>query len=511
MKKLFYIFLLGTTLLATSCSDWLNVLPKNEQVTENYWKSKEDVTAVLASGYYYMRTSTPYLIDWGELRGASIYPTSVDKTKLENFQMTAETSTCKWNVFYQILNMANSVIKYAPEVKSIDDTYSEGAMRSNQAEAYFMRAWAYFTLVKNFKEVPLVLEPYVDDSAPFSVAKSSEETVIAQVKSDIKTALASGAAKEFFSDDEWGGASKGRVTKWALYALMSDVCLWSEDYDGCVTYADSLINATASHRPAFMSTPTQWFSIFYPGNSNESIFELNWDYSTYAQTSNSPSSYFALSPTSPYLFSTPMLLRMVTENAAVVASGKDPVRTAYGSYVPITQYTVNPYIWKYWGTGLPDATAVRTHPDANFIIYRMADVMLMKAEALIWKGSDGWQEAVDILNRIRERANLSDLDVNLSEMTELSMLNLVLYERDIEFAAEGKRWYDLLRFGRSKNFKYKENFISEIIANNTSANPSWIRSVLSDENAWYLPIYSSEIENNKLLVQNPYYSATTTK
>ena len=115
------------------------------------------------------------------------------------------------------------------EVQAKDKTYMEDTMNSHLSEAYFLRGLCHFYLVRNFKEAPIVTEPYVDDSAPYDIAKSSEEDIIAQIKSDIQTALDSGAAKEFFEDDQWEGASKGRATKWALYALMADVCLWSED------------------------------------------------------------------------------------------------------------------------------------------------------------------------------------------------------------------------------------------------------------------------------------------
>ena len=74
-----------------------------------------------------------------------------------------------------------------------------------------------------------------------------------------------------YDDEDWTGMSKGRVTVWALYALMADVCLWSEDYDGCVRYADMLINSTSAFRPAFVEDPEQWYNIFFPGNSNGSI------------------------------------------------------------------------------------------------------------------------------------------------------------------------------------------------------------------------------------------------
>lgn len=156
MKKLLiYIVIAGTTLLTSSCNDWLDVLPKNEQISPEYWKTKEQVEEVLAQGYHNMRLTVPTLIYWGELRGASIYAYSgKSKQELQNFQLTSSSNECKWASFYSILNVANSIIKYAPEVKRQDETYHESVMNSNMAEAYFMRAWTYFTLVRNFKEVP---------------------------------------------------------------------------------------------------------------------------------------------------------------------------------------------------------------------------------------------------------------------------------------------------------------------------------------------------------------------
>ena len=74
----------GATLLTSSCNDWLDVLPKNEQVSPEYWKTKEQVEEVLAQGYQNMRLTVPTLIYWGELRGASIYAYS-GKSKQEFF------------------------------------------------------------------------------------------------------------------------------------------------------------------------------------------------------------------------------------------------------------------------------------------------------------------------------------------------------------------------------------------------------------------------------------------
>lgn len=514
MKKIIVYIILASCFLLNGCTDWLEILPKNEWATADYWKTKEDVEAVIASGYIAMRNTTPYLINWGELRGASIYAhTGKEEQKLQDFKLTPSSSLCDWSAFYEVLNMANSVIEYAPGVMNVDDTYREETMNSHLTEAYFMRALIFFYLVRNFNEAPMVRKPYVDDSAPYSIAKSSSEEMITQIKNDIVTALNTGAAKEFYYDDEWKDASKGRVTKWALYALMADVCLWHEDYDECIQYADFLINSTSVHRPAFMQTSNLWFSMFNPGNSNESIFEINWDQATFDQTDRSPSQYFTVSTGGKYRYTQTMCTRLYMESPLYASDINIPsVRTEWGAYVNMldADYSiVNIYcIWKYMGSEYQDKSMSR-NKDANYIIYRVSDVMLMKAEALIWKGSAYWQEAVDILNQIRKRACLNDLDVVLSEETELTMLEYLLYERDIEFAAEGKRWYDLLRFAKGKNFKYKEAFINVILTNNQTAGTSWLRSVLRNEYAWYLPVSESDLKTNTLLVQNPYYQVTS--
>ncbi|HAE41856.1 MAG TPA: RagB/SusD family nutrient uptake outer membrane protein [Clostridiales bacterium] len=516
MKRISYILIISCSLLLTGCSDWLDILPKNEQVTDNFWKSKEDVEAVVISGYYNMRQASEELIDWGELRGASVYyfgGTGSQMTKLQNFQLIPADPISDWATIYKVINMANSVIKYAPGVRENDPTYSEGAMYSHLTEAYFMRALMNFYLVRNYKEAPLILEPYVTDKAPFSIAKSNEEEIMAQIKTDILTAINSNAAKEFFVNEEWAGASKGRATIWALYALMAETSLWSENYAESIKYADFLINATAPRRPAFMATPSQWFSIFNPGNSNESIFELNWDGTTYNQTSGSPSNYFTIAANASRQFSETMMARLMAEDEEIAASGNETVRSLFGAYIPVGEddELAAGCIWKYRGTEVQDKDVMRINSDANWIIYRMADILLIKAESLIWKDESGWQEAVDIINKIRFRSNLNAIEVNLSEMDEESMLDLVLYERDIELAAEGKRWYDLVRFGKSKDYKYKNSFITIITDNNATANDSWIRSVLKNNYAWYLPIYERELEVNTLLTQNPYYGVTTEK
>ena len=507
----------------SSCNDWLDVLPNNEQVTDNYWKSKEDVEAVIASSYYYMRQSTPTIIKWGELRGGAIYTLGASEAKLQDFNMTASHSLCDWSTIYKIIGLANSVIMYAPGVN--DNTYYDAMRNSHLAEAYFIRDYCYLLLVKNFKEVPLVLQAYVNDHASFDLAKSSELEIIAHIKEDIKTILSKGSAKGTYEED-W--QTKGRVTKWALYALMADACLWSEDYDQCIQYCDMILNATDNFRPAFIKKSNDWFTMFYPGNSNESIFELNWDYNSYQESNNFASLF---TPTgSPTLRPTPQATEKMKQetqelkNKGVTEDGRMG-RMLLGTYVPDNGSTAawatanQYYIWKYYGTDVADISGgARQHQDANFIIYRVAEIMMMKAQALTMKGESSWKEAISLINMIRNRAGLadfkniditaSDADTQISQLDELTLLEEILDQKEMEFMAEGKRWYDLLWFGRIAGNKYKTQFINKVIEGNVTTNQQWIFSVLQDANAWYMPIPQADIEHNTLLVQNPYYGTT---
>ena len=503
----------GAAATLTSCNDWLDVLPNNEQVTDDYWKSKEDVEAVIASGYYYMRQCVPTYIKWGELRGGALYTQSTGDAKLQDFNMTSSHSLCDYSNIYKVIGMANSVILYAPQVD--DDTYYEAIRNSHLAEAYFMRAYSYLLLVKNFRDVPLVLSAYVNDNASFDLAKSSEAEIIAQIKDDVKKALATGAAKGTY-EEEW--ATKGRATKWALYALMADACLWSEDYDQCIEYCDMILNASDNFRPAFMTNTNDWYTMFYPGNSNESIMELNWDYSSNQETNNF-SSLFTVTTSSPLRPTLDAVNKMKNETQTLRSRGYTEDgrmgRMLLATYIPdngqmIGWNTANQYyIWKYYGTDVQDITGgARVHQDANFILYRVAEIMLMKAQALTMKGQGSYQEAVSLVNRIRNRAGLADLDATIDELDELTLLQEILDQKEMEFMAEGKRWYDLLWFGRIAGNKYKKQFIAQVIEGNQTTNQQWILSVLQDPNAWYMPLPQADIDHNKLLEQNPYYAST---
>ena len=165
-------------------------------------------------------------------------------------------------------------------------------------------------------------------------------------------------------------------------------------------------------------------------------------------------------------------------------------------------------MWKYRGSQEVEIER-NTEKDDNFIIYRVADIVLMKALAETMTGD--YPAAFKLLNQVRNRAGLGNYmgvaDEDGHTLDEQTLLEGILKERQLEFLGEGKRWYDLLWFGRVANYRYKDDFINLVIEGNLTTNPSWIRSVLANTNSWFMPLPQDDIDHNRLLIQNPYYSS----
>lgn len=493
MKKFILItYIIASSLLFVSCEDWLNLYPENAQVTDQYWRTKEDVESVIASGYVKLRNSVDKLFVWGEIRGNGIEILAAlkddnikDAVKLRALDILPSNSYAKWGEMYQVINMSNSVIKYGAEVLKKDDSFSQAQLNSFLAEAYFLRSLSYFYLVRTFRDVPFILEPYVDDQEDFEIAKTTEKVILERIVADLTNSVAS--AKEFFPevDNDNPMNTKGRATKWAIYALLADIYLWQGDYDKCIEMCDLIID---SKRVGLIE---KWFTNFFPGNSNESIFEIQYSYSK-GQT-NGFSGWFDVSPK--YGISIPMMyLFLETE----LLGDKRGLNASY--------LLSNLTIWKYAGVDYYNVTTAKrasNQNDQNFIIYRLADILLMKAEALVMKNN--FEEAIEIVNRVRSRAGIST-ELNIGS-TELDMLAIVLDERAREFVAEGKRWYDLLRVAKRDDYKYINYMIQEVITVVPLNSVSIVNSKLLDVNSHYLPIHKDEFKNNKLLEQNPYYSS----
>lgn len=512
--KRFSIILFSLTVLISlsSCDDWLELYPQNARASDKQWQSQKDVDDVITAGYYYLRDmAIPELIPWGELRAGAIY--NIKKhSELQEFQVEPTDKICSWGDLYEIINVANDVLANASTAQKNDKTYEKAELQSHYAEAYFLRALSYFYLVRNWKDVPLVIAPFENDDNNYHIPQTPETVVVEQIKDDIRAALATGAAKERYNTT-W--QTKGRATKWALYALMADVCLWSEDYKTVETYCDYLLDSESSYAPRFLLAQNRntWFSIFNPGNSNESIFELQWDHNVDHQTNDLPVLFDNEATDCQYVMTPHMTRDFGEEYASTEENLLEAVRTMYGGYyltIPSSYISAeNGYVWKYCGSMTMTDKRTSTFYDPNFIIYRVSEVILMKAEALIMEGpgedNANWKTAVDLINKIRTRSNLENRLYN-ENITQEELLSWLLHEYRMEFLGEGKLWYVLLRFGRRDNYKYKNMFlVDQVVDYDNQVSSSWLTSVLSDNNALFLPVNAEEIKTDSLLVQNPYY------
>jgi hypothetical protein len=182
---------------------------------------------------------------------------------------------------------------------------------------------------------------------------------------------------------------------------------------------------------------------------------------------------------------------------------------------PYSDYTKQAdfLLWKYHGTDVVDVNNYRENLDPNFIIYRVAEIILIKAEALVMKGESGseeWKTAIALINQIRERAMLPAFDEESTlEVSKLELLDMVLHEREMEFLGEGKRWYDLVRQAEYANST------EDVLTTHMGVTAN-VRNRLKLLLSFYNPIYSEEmkiagVENGGSLVQNPVWDRYTKK
>ncbi len=462
-----------------SCDQWLELVPPNGLVQDEYWKSKEDVEATLMGAYQLFNQMDEKLFLYGEIRGDMISRDNNTPNYINSIiegNIYPDNKLCDWSEFYMIINYCNNVLKYNPIVFDIDNTYSEFQMKGIESEALFLRSLAYFYLVRIFKEVPFVTVPSESDDVDFYLPKTSESVILESITLDLLEARK-------FVKEEYGSPENnmGRASRNSINALLADISLWNFEYQACIDYIEEIENTTVT-----LVSSGKWFSIFYPGNSLEGIFELQFD----SNQDQNNTLYRVTYTEDKYMASLRAFDRLSLEETGEIVRSEGSFRSTDSK------------VWKYCGAA-PDGKSLRPSSDkasANWIVYRYADIILMKAEALSQLGS--YQQAIKLVNDVRSRALMKEKS---APQNADAFEDLIMEERAIELAFEGKRWFDLLRMGRRNNFARKEKLISVIIENFPSSKRLVLASKLTDPQGWYLPIEDEELERNNLLEQNPYY------
>lgn len=565
--------ILSATLLLTvftSCGDFLDTLPLNDVVLENYWTEKKDVTSVLNSCYESLenRESILRMAVWGELRSENIVAgTASNNDLLDALKETLlpSSSLTLWSILYQTINRCNTVIHYAPGVQEIDPNYTVAELQATIAEATFIRDLCYFYLLRTFGSVPMVFQASISDDADFEVAPTAAFTyqdgkweigpALDILINDLK-GVENMAVRRYVDDSNMQSiiaASKAsenssRVTRNAIYALLAELNLWKGDFDETIHYCDLIIDAkkkqyeekkdnmgTINDIMLFNDIPlireceeggskcgNAISEIFGTGNSFESIFELSF---RIQQGSNDyVAQYYGTN-------GTPLgNLATTDENRKDVITGnntlfsKDDCR-AYGTMrnqdgkVSIVKYVASSVSMSNRLSTLTDESTAgitinrRSNADANWIVYRLTDILLMKAEALTFKGEAYYEEAFNLVDAVNRRARnittpggagalkLTDYNTNLTKMME----DLILQERKREFMFEGKRWYDLARYAiRTGNNSY----LSKQATVKYQVNVNAIQIKLSNPYTLFWPINKDELKRNINLKQNPAYGDT---
>lgn len=502
MMKYTIIILTMIGCLLSSCNHWLDLEPESERLAGDYWTSKDDIKNTMMSCYSRMRKCQLLFLQWGELRG-DVFKVKSDEKLEDEMEMSrqnlnSENVLTKWSTFYSVINAANAVIQYAPTVLDKDPLLTKEEMNQYVAEAKTVRALLYFYLIKTFRDVPLITDAYLVDEQKLIHPKKSEKEIIDQIILDLNWSL---KRLEVSYGPSW--ENKCRATRWAAQTLLADIYLWNEEYEKCATACELIINSGRFELLRDIQEEdteyyeTRWFDIFYPGLSEESIWELFYDH-----VENQKNTMYTICAGS----SSKAPNYTISEFFKEDFESKD-IRGLGGSFDEDLR------MWKFLGVGKDkDDLRPTTERSPNWIFYRLSEVYLIYADACLMldngSNSDYLTKAVGAINMIRGRAEIDELDIEkIKILSQEDKLKLILEERKKEFVGEGKRWFDLVRVARRGDFSlYKVMVIDVLLGDVPLAEKALYRTKLANSHNFYLPINQIDIDvSGGVLVQNPAY------
>lgn len=467
----------GITLMAlvlSSCQDWLTIAPENDLIKEKFWSKREDVEGALAATYDAFRNGAIKSFVFGEVRADLVVFGDLkgDFNRIASSDINPTNGAINWGEYYQTINLANTLMYYDDLVFEKDKTYTQEMKDGVDAEALFLRSLSYFYLVRVWKDVPLVLKPSISDTSELFVEKKSEKVVLKQIINDLLIAKDLAYTTEFRNDQQHPGYFHGRANKYSIMALLADIYLWDEQYQKCMDYCDSISNSGL-----FSLEPSEtWFNLYNPGNSPvEGIFEIQYNDNLDSQENplyedflfNGQIGYGLIVSS---LFSQEDLRNFGGANKYIAITYNNPTRRA------------------------------NNQRDANFIYYRYADILLMKAEAAC--ELNNFPLSNELLRQTIDRALMSHVEISVKDDLRKAILDV----RAREFFVEGKRWFDLLRAAKRNHFEKKQIIIDMILAGADIKRQAVLKTKVFDTMSYYLPIPEREILYNPNLEQNPFYN-----
>jgi len=485
-------YILGALIAITaiSCNDYLDLKPISEETSDNAYNNASQIEAAL-TGVYESFQSTEYYV-WDNVLLQDVrsdnYYAGGDNPEIFTFDYLTISPTNSrlfknWGNIYNAIAKANTVLEKVLEVT--DPKLTEERRNQIMGEAYFLRAYHYFTLVKCWGGVPLVLES-VKSTAPEDVRipRSTEEEVYTQILSDLDLAIS--LLPDTYGSD--ASVNKARATSGAANALAAKVCaqMPSHDYERALKYIAEVEKSTANYRLI------DYASLFDGNhyNNDESIIEIQYlggDEGNYGPQLLLPPSISGdtwrkfVTPSHDLINAFDVEGDLVRKNASVIFESVQWVDefwgNAIGSDVPFA------YKWKN-ASGWASAD--------HLYILRYGDIVLLKAEAL--NETNQLNQAVVEVDKIRDRVNLLPLTADRKSSKEVLRMT-ILNERRLELAQEAQRWDDLVRMGLAVSTM---NNLVEIDLRTGSS----VKYNMTDAKI-LLPIPQEELDRNPALVQNP--------
>lgn len=502
INKLISLAIIAMTGAAfTACSDsFFDRYPTDSMQMETYLKNDAELQNILLNGYYHLQDITLNVNYVNSLATDEGYDykknNSVDHINLNEstWDATLGITSEIWIHCFNMINRCNNVLQKL-------DNATEANRSRYEGEACFLRAYAYFTLVRLFGPVPVTTTPIEDYATLYSYGRNSVGEVYNLIKEDLKTAINN--LPDGYSADNM----QGRATRIAAYTLQADVFMTLQDFssakgslENILTYANQnseqlglesdvlqiyasnnpmgkeVIFAAQYHNGATVvanplmgrcipaATPSTQPAYIYPDGTRSTITTsqgtscmlMTWElYNTFKASSNDQR------------FQKLVYDRIYTNEYISVASEQVGVTQEGYTYLPVTL--------KYFDFGNEGMTTCASGNDN--IIYRYADVLLMYAECLNETGNT--PSAADFLNQVRARAGLADTTAATQEEMDVAIEN----ERMLELCFEGHRWYDLVRRGR----------ITEVIENHFAHRTQGLNPTLQSGNNGMTVSNSSDI------------------
>lgn len=491
-KKTIFTLLLSA-MLFTACNDELDTTPISEGTNDNSYITGDQLEAALTGAYETFQGNDFYVWDhvlFSDVRSDNHYAGGDNPEIFQIDRITVEPTNGRvnnaWVAIYNGIARANTVIEQAPNIQRL---ITEERRQQIIGEAYFLRAYHYYSLVRLFGGVPLVLETVKKpDPESVRIPRNTEQEVYNQIIADLD--IAADKLPATYGGD--ASVNKARATKGAAHALLAKVYAQqpTPDYAQVINYANLVMTSSAGYD--LMGN----FAELFDGshfNNKESIMEVQYlggNEGTWGPQMQLPPSVSGdtwrkfVTPSHDLVNAYDAEGDVIRKNATILFENVPWVDeywgNAVGSSVPFA------YKWK---------NAMGWNSSDHVYLLRLADIILLKAEAHNELGQISLAEAE--VNKVRLRAHLLELTPEQTA-SQASMRKVILNERRLELAQEAHRWDDLVRSG---NVVQVMNSLQDIdLRNGQPVNYNM------QEFEVLLPIPQNERDRNPKLDQNLGYN-----